>query len=352
MVVNIGLIGVGGLGYLQAKTFADLEGCRLVAGVDVSAEARELCEEQFGIPTYEEYPRMLDERGDGIDAVSIVTPHTLHYEQARACLDRGLHVLVEKPMVTRVAHAKDLVRRADEGDLVLQVGYQRHFHPAYREIRRILRDGRIGELHTLNCFLGQDWIGPQRDTWRTDRSLSGGGQLYDSGSHLIDAMLWTTSGIPDTVTAQMRFEEPRIDVDSALTIRLDREDTSVLASVGITGDGADVAPTEGYTYWGDGGRLTYAEGRITVTEKGAATYQTELDAASDFQTLNRRKIANFVESVAGTAEPAVPGTFALEVTALTEAAYRAAERGTHVDVRSLVDGDSDHADGDDAAGAE
>ena len=337
MNLRLGMIGVGGLGYLQAKTFADIDDVSIVCAADVSSEARQLFESEFDLPTYDDYGTLLEEHAAYMDAVAIVTPHTLHYEQAMACLRHDLHVIVEKPMVTDVGHAVDLVETAEARDLVLQVGYQRHFDPAFKELRRILGTGRIGDVHAVNCHLGQDWIEPHRDTWRANPSLSGGGQLYDTGSHLLDALLWTTRADPTSVAAQIDFAAPRVDVNSALSLRLDRDGGEITAGVTISGDGVDISPSEGYFYWGTEGRASYWNDTITVAEKGAVTYRTEVADESNFQSLNRQKLANFVASIEGTAEPAVPGEFGLKVTALTEAAYRSEETGSRVSVQSIID---------------
>ena len=330
------MIGVGGLGYLQAQTYAELSDVEVGAAADISPDARALFTDEFDAPAYEHYRELLEAHAEELDAVTIVTPHTLHYEQAMAALEAGLHVLVEKPMVTDVGHAVDLIETADDRDLVLQVGYQRHFHPAFREIRRVVDGGRIGTLHMVNCYLGQGWYEPHRDTWRTDPSLSGGGQLYDSGSHLLDALLWTTCTDPDTVAATIEYAEPEIDTNSALSMRLAGGDSTVAASVGITGLGNEIDLTEGYVFWGDGGRLSYLDGRISVAERGAVTYRTEITSGTDFSTLNREKLGNFLDAVRGDAAPATPGEVGLQVTALTEAAYRAAETGSRVSVQELV----------------
>jgi predicted dehydrogenase len=340
MGLHLGILGIGGVGYLQAKAYAEMDGVSVVAAADVSSEARALFEEEFDAPTYEHYRLLLNNHSDDLDAVTIVTPHIFHFEQAKACLEWGLHVLVEKPMVTDVAHAVELVELADERDLVLQVGYQRHFHPAFKEIRRILQGGRIGDIHTINCYLGQDWIEQHRETWRSEQSMSGGGQLYDTGSHLLDALLWTTGGEPRSVTAQMTFEEPGVDIDSTLTMTLDHDGQSMLAGICISGDGVHGSPTEGYTFWGTEGRLSYADDRISVAEKNAVTYSTSIDSGTGFKILNRLKLENFIGSIEGTAEPAVPGEVGLRVTAVTEAAYQAADDGETVSVPSLLDGSS------------
>jgi predicted dehydrogenase len=189
----------------------------------------------------------------------------------------------------------------------------------------------------VSIYLGQDWVDLHSDTWRMDPSLSGGGQLYDTGSHVLDALLWTTGTRPVSVGAQISVEKSRVDINSALSLQLEESDTQITASVGISGDGVDVDPTEGYVYWGTDGRLDYTNGRLTVAEKEGMTYQTEITEGIDFQTLNKRKLENFISSMQGTVDPAVPGEFGLQVTALTEAAYQAAETGSVVSVRSLIE---------------
>lgn len=337
MGLRIGIIGVGGLGHLQANTYTRISGISVVGAADISEEARRTFESEFQVPAYEHYRELLSEHADELDAVMIITPHTLHYEQALACLKRRLHVLIEKPMVTNIVDAVDLIETAAEHGVVIQVGYQRHFHPAFKEIRRLVQTGRIGEVHAVNGFLGQDWIDLHADTWRTDPELSGGGQLYDTGSHLLDALLWTTDTIPASVAAEIEFAKPRVDINSALSLRLAGDCNEIIASVGVSGDGVEVAPTEGYFYWGSKGRLSYTNNRIMVAEKGAMTYQTEITGGADFQTLNRRKLENFIDAIEGTADPAVPGEVGLQVTALTEAAYMAAESECSVAVQPLIE---------------
>lgn len=331
-------IGLGGLGHVMLEVLAAMDDVEVVAGADVSEHARALFESTFDAPAYDDYRAMLAEHAGSLDAAIIVTPHTLHYEQTRDCLRAGLHVFLEKPMVTDVSHALSLIRLADETGRQLQIGYQRHFHPAFTEIRRIIDGGRVGEIHAVNCYLGQDWVSPHSGTWRVDPALSGGGQLYDSGSHLLDALLWTTSAVPRTVSGEMRYLKPGIDINSALALTLERDGSTITASVGISGDGVELSPREGYVFWGTGGRINYDGRTLSVAEKGALTYESEITAGTDFHTLTARKLENFVAAIRGEEEPAVPGEIGLQVTALTEAAYAAAEEGRTVDVQALIEG--------------
>ena len=350
MSLRLGAIGLGGLGSIELGLYDEMDDVEIVAGADVSAGAREAFAEEYDAPAYEDHAEMLADRD--LDAVSIVTPHTLHYEQAMDCFDAGADVFLEKPMVTGIENAADLVDAADERGRVLQVGYQRHFDPLFRELKRVVASGRIGEVHAANASLGQDWIEIQRGSWRTDPALSGGGQLYDSGSHLLDALLWTLDATPRRVAAVTDARGEDVDVNSALALTLDRvaeggdgpaeggdEPTDgglVTASVGVVGDGTNGEPDEELVIWGTEGHVRYADGRLTVCEDGA-TYEGEVAGDRDFETLTRRKLADFVRAVEDGTEPSVSGAFGLRVTALTEAAYEAAETGRTVDVTERLE---------------
>lgn len=330
-------IGLGGLGQLEIEILAGLEGVEVLAGADVSDEARDVFEREFDAPAYATHGELLDAHGDEIDIALIVTPHTLHFEQARACLASDVHVYLEKPMVTDVGDAVELVELADDRNLVVQVGYQRHFHPGFSEVKRLVDSGRIGEIHAANAYLGQDWIGLHEGTWRVDPALSGGGQLYDTGSHLIDALCWILDGTPTQVSARIEYAKERIDVNSALSVQFERDDRAILVGVTVSGNGVELTPSEGYAIWGTGGQVTFDGERIRLAERGATVYESVIEAQTDFTTLTTAKLRNFLDSIRGTTEPAVPGTIGLQVTALTEAAYRANEEERQVDIQALID---------------
>ena len=326
-------IGLGDLGRTELHALAGLTGVEVVAGADVSERAREEFAATVDAPTYEDYETLLDT--EDVDLVNVVTPHTIHYEQARAALDRGVHVHLEKPMVTDVGHAEDLIARAERDDLVLAVGYQRHFDERFREIRRLLDAGRIGTPHMVTCHLEQVWIEWAVRQWRGKPDLSGGGQLYDSGSHLLDALLWTTRADPESVAATIDDRGEAVDVNSTLAITLDRDGDRITGSVGVTGAGQSTpAPGERLDIWGTEGHLSFDGTEITVTEAGTTYRATPQEP--DFETLTRRKLGNVVDAIRDGAELQIPATDALRVTALTEAAYRSDETGERVAVRDLL----------------
>jgi len=336
MTTTVAAIGLGLLGRIECRAYQSIDDVELAAGADVSSDACDTFEAEFDVPTYEDYETLLAEHAAEIDAVNVVTPHTLHYEHASACLERDLHVFLEKPLTTDVDDAVALVEESRRRDLVLQVGYQRHFDPVFQEVRRVIEEGRIGDVHSATCYLGQEWMTTHEDSWRTNPALSGGGQLYDSGSHLLDTLLWTLDADPVSVTAAVDDRGNDVDVNSALTVTLDRDGDRVLSTVAVTGDGNEPEPTEGLVVWGTEGHVSYLDGRLRIAETGAPEYTADVDQAS-FEEITETKLGAFVDAVRNGSESPVPPAFGATVTALTEAAYEAAETGRRVGVPSLQD---------------
>ncbi len=338
MTIRIGAIGLGGLAHVELDHLASMADVRIVAGADIAAEARSVFEDTFASPAYRDYTDLLANHGHELDAAIVVTPHTLHCEQTVACLERGMDVFVEKPMATSVGDAQRMTAAADERGLVLAVGYQRRFHPAFRELRRLVLAGRLGAIHMVSGVLGQAWIDTHRGSWRVDPSLSGGGQLYDSGSHLLDALLWMTGAVPVVVGGRMTFDAPRIDVNSAITAELEANGERALATIAISGDGSAPTPFERYVCWGTDGRATLEDGQLHVLPSDGDLYRVELDKEISFQDLTGRKLENFLGAVRGNEEPAATGEDGLLVTAFTEAIYEANETRCDVELdRALVE---------------
>lgn len=334
---SIAQFGLGALGRHELDAFERLENAEIVAGADPAADARARFEDDYGVPAYPTHEELLTEHAGELDAVNVVTPHALHFEQAIDALRAGLSVHLEKPMVTDVEDAVALTRAAAESDAVVQIGYQRHFDPHFQTVKEIVDSGDIGRITAANGFLEQDWIDPLAGTWRTDPSLSGGGQLYDSGSHLLDVLLWTTGTTPRSVGAVVEDQGHDVDVHSSLSLSLERDGRPVPASVFVTGDGPTGPETrEGLSVWGTEGSVEYGPDGVTVRHKGGSVTQEDVPRY-DFAELTDRKLGAFLDAVEGTRDNLVPPEAGRDVIAVTEAAYRAADDGRTVDVQGLLD---------------
>ncbi len=135
------VIGVGYLGKFHAQKFAEIPGADLVAVVDVDIEARERVAKDLGVDAIGDYRRLIG----AVDAVSVAVPTPAHFEIARAFLDSGTHVLVEKPITETVEQAARLIEIARQRSAVLQVGHLERFNPAVRALKPLLHNPRFVE---------------------------------------------------------------------------------------------------------------------------------------------------------------------------------------------------------------
>ncbi|MCE3283975.1 MAG: UDP-N-acetyl-D-glucosamine dehydrogenase [Steroidobacteraceae bacterium] len=142
------MIGVGYLGRFHAQKYASLPLAELVGVVDASAENRDKVAAETGCRAFADYRDLLDQ----VDAVSIATPTPLHYPIARECLERGVHVLVEKPITTTLEEARRLVDIAASTGRILQVGHLERFNAAILALQGTLGTPRFVESHRLAPF--------------------------------------------------------------------------------------------------------------------------------------------------------------------------------------------------------
>jgi predicted dehydrogenase len=268
---------------------------------------------------YANHGEMLE--AEQLDAVTIMSPHTLHFEQAMDAFDHGLHVLLEKPMVCGVDNAKKLIARRDEVGKVLLISYQRHYLPEFRFMKRTIESGEFGQVQFVSAMQCQDWKRATAGTWRQDPALSGGGQLNDSGSHLLDVILWLTGLRAESVFALVANLGTPVDINSAISVRFEG---GAEGSISVVGE----APVwwEDITLWGSEAALFLRNGELTVKPYGAVAFTpTALPEGSNPD-------ANFVEAVLRGAAVESTAEGALRVMELTEAAWLSGKTGHAVRV--------------------
>jgi len=146
--IRAAVIGVGYLGRFHAQKWKALPGCELVAIADPTPAARDAVAQELGVEAVADWHELLGR----VDAVSIVTPTPFHHAIARACLEAGIHVLVEKPITTTVEEAADLIAVAERVGRVLQVGHLERFNEAVRATEGLVAAPRFIESARLAPF--------------------------------------------------------------------------------------------------------------------------------------------------------------------------------------------------------
>jgi predicted dehydrogenase len=171
-----------------------------------------------------------------LDAVVVSTPHVLHYPHAKAALEAGYHVMVEKPMTLRAAEAWDLVETAREANLHLLVPYGWHYKPMVMRAKDLMDGGAVGRVEYVVCHMASamremyagcidpegfgDAPAPGAGTY-SDPELTGGGQGQSQLSHAIALALWLTGLRASAVFALMSSPGAQVDLYDAMSVRFE-----------------------------------------------------------------------------------------------------------------------------------
>jgi len=149
--VKVAVLGTGWLGKEHVRIYAGLAAAGLVdlVGVyDIARETARKCAEKYRVPAFDS----AEAATAASDAVSVVTPTTTHFALTRLLLEKGRHVLVEKPMTDNAAEAAELVQMAQRHDCVLQVGHVERFNPVFKYLETVVTEPRFIEVHRLSPY--------------------------------------------------------------------------------------------------------------------------------------------------------------------------------------------------------
>lgn len=168
-------------------------------------------------PTFEDLVARTD-----IDAVVICTPTHLHFEQVRACRERGWPVLCEKPLAETRERIEQLITEAEAGGPQLSVAYQRRGQSPYRTLRREMQSGRWGKVLAVSSHNCEHWEQLQAlpNTWRNDPRQNPGGYIGDAGSHKLDIIFFITGLRPEEVFAHSSQGQRQVEIITTISAKL------------------------------------------------------------------------------------------------------------------------------------
>ena len=245
--LNIAGIGVGGMGAGDIQAVAP--GNNIVALCDVDSVRSAGTFQKFPqAKVYRDFRKMFDEMAKSIDAVVVATPDHCHAVAAMAAIRRGKHVYCEKPLAHSVYEVRQLMKAAQENEVVTQLGNQGHSYDTIRDFCEWIRDGAIGNVHTIHAGcaavnsgidrLGQLkethpvpptldwdlWLGPAQErpyhpaylpgSWRGWVPF-GNGTIGDWTCHVVDPVFWALDlGGPTAIQATVKDYDPKTQGDA------------------------------------------------------------------------------------------------------------------------------------------
>ena len=287
-----------------------------------------------------------------LDGVIVSSTPNVHYPQARAALERKLHVLIEKPMTFAADEARELVEIAARNKLHLLVSCPWHFTAHGIEARRLIRSGALGEIKMISVLMtnpvdkllrginttpthGMDnvYVEPRRGSYN-DPTIAGGGQIYCQVSHAAAYLAFLTGLRPAEVYARFDHDGSPNDIYNALTVTLENGALASIASTGAT-------PLSERNYE----VRVFGSKAILQLElwRGQMTLVDFNDQRTDFKPLADNEIypgqapaVNFVDTILGRSPNGSPGELGLASMEIIEAACESAQTNRCEKIRDII----------------
>lgn len=226
MTVQTVLIGAGGMARHHLPRMIE-KGANITVICEPSSDSYEqTCEklEELGVaapPNEPDLAKLLDEYGDKLDAAFIVTPHAFHHDQTKMCLEAGIDVLLEKPMVMNAQEAVSLIETQKRTGKLLVVAFQGGLSPQIREAARLIQSGELGTLFNVSATVWQGWKSATSGTWRQEPAMAGGGFMFDTGAHMLNSVCTLVGEDFQTVTAWHDNRGTDVDINGVVMGKLE-----------------------------------------------------------------------------------------------------------------------------------
>jgi predicted dehydrogenase len=179
--------------------------------------------------SFEEMAKREARLKDGVEAVAIVTPNNMHFPAAKAFLQRGIHVICDKPLTTTLREAKRLAEIVEKSGKVFALTHNYTGYPMVRQAREMVANGVLGDIRLVNASYVQDWLttrledtGHKQAAWRTDPARTGaGGSVGDIGTHAYNLACFVSGLTAESLSAELTtfVEGRRVDDNVHVMLR-------------------------------------------------------------------------------------------------------------------------------------
>jgi phthalate 4,5-cis-dihydrodiol dehydrogenase len=284
--VHVGIVGLGGGASDMIPAFVQHPHIALTAAADIDKGQLEKFHSEFQGATYASAEALCD--NPHVDVVYIATPNQFHVEHALMALEKGKHVLVEKPMTLTLDDADVMIQTAKRHDVQLMVNVKHSFDPHIRQIREIVQNGELGRLRMLHYWYFADWLYRPRTAEELNPSL-GGGVTWRQGPHQFDILRTIAGGMVRSVRAMTGMWDESRPVVGCHAAFLEFEDGTAATAVY---SGYDHFNSRELTFGVGEGRSSaeasvYAQGRKTLRQLASGEAETALKRAQRYGGASR-----------------------------------------------------------------
>lgn len=226
--IRFGMVGAGAIAQSYIQAFDDNESAELVAVADVREDAASALANAAGCKSYHGYEEML--RGTPIDAAIVCTPPVSHPEICIGLLDKGVHVLCEKPLAVSSKDAVAMLAAAERSGNLFTMASKFRFVEDVIKAKAIVESGILGELILLeNTFTGYV---DMTNRWNSKPEISGGGVLIDNGTHSVDLLRYFLGPLAHIQAVEGKRTQ-KIDVEDTVRLFV-RTDDDAMGSIDLS----------------------------------------------------------------------------------------------------------------------
>jgi predicted dehydrogenase len=317
--VRFGLVGAGAIAQAYAQAFSQTQHAQLAAVADCNEIAAQAMASAAGCPAFASAEAMAE--GASLDAVIVCTPPITHRDICCDLLERGLHVLCEKPLSITSAAALEMITAADLRGLTFTMASKFRYVDDVRKAKALIAEGAIGEVVLFeNVFTGRV---DMTDRWNSNPAIAGGGVLIDNGTHSVDVTRYCLGELAEVQAMEgNRIQFLPVEDTAKMFVR---SRDGVLASIDLSWSVSKELPYFIAVYGSNGTILVgWRESKYRRTGDADWTvFGTGYNKVDAF----KRQIENFAAAVRGDEPLVVTPEDALASVQVIEAAYRSLARG-------------------------
>jgi len=329
MTLRIGIIGAGQAGERHAIGFSTVDEATVVGIADIAADRAQAVAQRFNARTFTDWRALLDEH---LDILVVALPHSMHVAPTEAAAERGVHVLMEKPIATTLDDARRILDVCEKAGVKLTISFVHRFRAEVQIVQRWLRAGQLGApqlaRETMN---GQR--GDHLPRWVEQRDVAGGGALMYSAIHGVDRLRWLLDSEVVSVSAKTRRYHPDSEVENGAVALLEFANGAI-ASLISSAPRYRAQPAHWETeIYGTEGMARLRTRHWAELSNDAAQEHIETASLSQEQGAYynfARQAQAFTDAIVNDRDPVITGTDGLRALEICLAIYQSAASGKSV----------------------
>lgn len=313
---NVGVIGVGAMGYNHVRIYSELENANLLAISDMVRGTLDSVSKEFNTVGYVDFDNIL--QLEDIEAVNICVPTVFHHDVVMNAIEAGKNVLVEKPIASKLDEAQEMIDAANDAGVILATGHVERFNPAVRVAKKLIDDGEIGEVVTAHAKR----LGPYPPRIRDV------GVAIDLAIHDIDIFNYLFESKANTVFANMssNLKNCEFEDHAEIMTKYDNEVLTILETNWLTPykkRQLNITGVDGII------SVDYGEQTVTVYKENNSVENIKVDNKEPL----KEELRSFVNAVQTKSTPEVSGQDGFEALKIVDAAMKSSKERKLIELK-------------------